>query len=194
MLIEDLETGGPIFGKFVRSLGDAAISSVLSAEQQGEDLEVMRFLDRVSGEDYDDLLEAAYAEDLFDVSDVDIPLMWVAELVNTCEQCLPLHGKIATEAEWLEMGFHPDTIHKGWRSSCHCTLLPVEMLDAAQKKELAAPLARIRQTDETGKISRRTVRSVAQQSLEKSIAAMEKAQNSEVGRRTLRQMGKANAE
>ena len=116
-----------------------------------------------------------------------LELTWVAELRNTCHLCLPLHAKTRTLAEWKQLGLHPDTIHPGnWLSVCHCRLVPGV---AAEAGEIVAPLVRVKQAM---KGSRKTIRAVAQQDLERARAAALAAQQSDEGRRVLRLLGEAN--
>lgn len=195
LLQEDLENEGPIFGKFMRSLRGAAAASVETAARQGE---VLGYLNRnrefnqdeidyiIDGADPDDLAEAAGNAD-------DEEVVYVAMLVNTCERCLPYHGTVMTRREWAERGIEPGpggTMHEGWDSECKCRFMPVEDLD---RPELMAPLKRVPKKDSEGrKISGRTVRDVSQIDVDKALAAVEKAKESEAGRRALRWMGKAN--
>jgi hypothetical protein len=57
-------------------------------------------------------------------------LMWQAMLVNTCPDCLPLHGQVDTRAGWVASGGVPNmrptvcTIH----GKCHCILLPENIM------------------------------------------------------------------
>ncbi len=190
-LIADVEEGGPIFGKFIRSLGGAAASSTLAAEDQGEDVARAYAEEMISLSEMEDILDDADPEDMETVAeglDQEQQYMWVATLVNTCDRCLPLHGTIMTLAEWDASGFSTETIHDGWDSECHCDLVPVD--EAPDRGELVAPLVRERVKTESGLLgSKRTQRLVAQKDLEKALNAVVKAKESEAGRRTLRLMG-----
>lgn len=197
MLLQDVEEGGPIFGKFLRSLTGAAESSVLAAERQGDvagtvasDAELQELLDLADR----GLVEDADPEALARIEDAvadRIDYTWVAMLVNTCPKCLPLHGSTRLLSEWEELGLHPDTIHEGWNSPCHCSLVPTS--EAAGRKDLIDPLTRERLKTETGlKASKKTQRAVAQADIAKAQNAVKQAANSLEGRRTLRLLGKVN--
>lgn len=197
-LIDDVENGGPLFGKFIRSLQGASASSVLAAERQGEDVSRARYNDLISMSEMDDILDDADPERLEEISeqlnDLDDRRLytWIAELVNTCERCLPLHGLTLTKQEWDSRGFNPETIHEGWDSECHCELLEEELVEA-NRSELVSPLVRERVSSKTGlEGSKRTQRAVTQKDIDKALAAVERAKDSKVGRRTLRLMGQAN--
>jgi hypothetical protein len=196
-LIQDVEEGGPIFGKFLRSLKGAAVSSTMAAEAQGEAAAQAFAEELISLTELEDVMESADPDELAEIADeLDdlVPYIWIAELVNTCERCLPLHGTVLPLADWAESGWDPATIHDGWESECHCTLLPADMAPES-RKELVAPLVRERVKSETGlKGSKKTQRLVAQQDLDKSIRAVEQAKTNLEGRRTLRLMGQVNEE
>lgn len=201
-LLEDLETDGPIFGAFFRSLEGAATSSVMAAERQGAyiaqldgDAELRRLL---SLGDMEDVIDNADPEDLDAIeraTEDRIVERWVATMTKTCHRCLPLHGKVMTRAQWKETGFLPETIHDGWNSVCQCRLIPYD--EAGGHEDLVAPLLRVAKTvkDERGAvISKRTARAVTQLDLEKSISARDEAMKSETGRRTLRVLGESQGE
>jgi len=192
-MLEDLTTGGPIFGKFVRSLEGAAGSAALAAVSQGEAAALAYAEELISLAEMDDILESADAEELDALGkqlDPAESLIWVATLKNTCHRCLPLHGKIASRQWWEEQGLSPESIHDGWASPCYCNLIPVGELDAMEE---TAPLVRERVESATGlRGSKRTQRAVAQRDIERARAAVEKAMDSEEGRRTLRLMGQVN--
>ena len=198
-LLTDLETGGPIFGKFIRSITGSAQSSVITATRQGEILgqviedDALRERLGVQGDELEEAFQSAdpdAAEEL-EIASQDLVLLTnVAELRNTCPECLPLHGKTLTRREWRESGLLPEDRHQGWTSACHCRLIPNEV--AENRKELIDPLVRERIESPTGlKANKRTARSVTQRSLEKSQAAIIKASESARGRRTLRLLGQA---
>ena len=195
-LVADVEEGGPIFGKFIRSLSGAAATSVLASERQGADVARARAEDLISMSEMDDILDDADAEEMDDIGDrlEDSALwIWIAELVRTCERCLPLHGKIMTAQEWNESGYDPETMHEGWDEPCHCEWQPMDELSPDDLKELKAPLIRERVKTDTGLMgSKRTQRLVAQADLDKATAAVTKATESLEGRRTLRLMGQVN--
>jgi hypothetical protein len=189
-LLQDLEEGGPIFGKFFRSLGGAARSATAAAMRQGEfagDVERFTGLANTVGSIID-TADPASLQQLEDELGDSVALTWVAELVNTCHRCLPLHGTTRTLAQWQELGLHPETIHADWNSECKCRLIRSEQ--AASQSDLVAPLKRNKVKSPTGlKGSRRTARAVSQVDLEKSIAARNEALESIEGRRTLRLLG-----
>ena len=189
-LLQDLEEGGPIFGKFFRSLGGAARGATAAAMRQGEfagDVERFTGLASTVGS----IIDTADPELLGQLEDElgdRVPFTWVAELVNTCHRCLPLHGTTRTLAQWQELGLHPETIHADWNSECKCRLIRSDQ--AASQKDLVAPLKRNKVKSPTGlKGSRRTSRAVSQVDLDKSIAARDEAMKSLEGRRTLRLLG-----
>lgn len=198
-LIADLDSGGPIFGKFVRSMSGAAASATLAASKQGEAVARAYAEKLISLSEYDDILDAADPAEMEDVAGglaKTTLYMWVATSTNTCDRCLPLHGKILTMDEWaglrdelgLDYDADPETIHDGWDSFCHCHLTPTDEID--DPNEVTAPLVRQRLESATGlKGQKRTQRSVAQRDIEKAIAAVAKAQENLEGRRTLRLMG-----
>jgi hypothetical protein len=107
-LINDLTTEGPLFGKFLRNLTGASQAAALQAHRQGT-----RAGEMIGKTDLDDLLELNQLDigailDSGDPSELErldvitapeVALMWVAELINTCHLCLPLHGTIM--AAWL---------------------------------------------------------------------------------------------
>lgn len=196
-LIQDVEEGGPIFGKFLRSLRGAATSSVMAAESQGEAAAQAFAEELISLTELEDVMESADPDELAEIADeLDdrAPYIWVAELVNTCERCLPLHGTVQPLAEWEASGFDPATIHDGWESECHCALVPADM-SPESRKELIAPLIRERMKSESGlKGSKKTQRLVTQQDLDRSIKAVDQAKANLEGRRTLRLMGQVNQE
>jgi hypothetical protein len=196
-LIRDVEEGGPIFGKFIRSLTGAATSSVMTAESQGEAAAQAYAEEMISLTELEDVIDDADPDELEDIVEKlsdDIELIWVATLVNTCDRCLPLHGTVMTRAEWAESGYDPSTIHDGWESECHCDLTEYDMTDD-DRKSLIAPLVRERVKSATGLPGVKTTqRLVAQKDLDRSMAAAERAKQSLEGRRTLRLMGQVNQE
>ena len=115
VLLEDLTTGGRIFGEFNRGLG----------------LDISGRLSQLSN-------EATQVE--LGVED-DTEMTWIAALVNTCPDCLPRHGQTDTLANW-ELAGKPGT---GWsvcRTNCQCQLLPAS--DVKNRPELKEPLQRKR--------------------------------------------------
>lgn len=195
-LEEDLENDGPIFGKFLRGLAGAAQSSVMTALRQGEAMgtidgnsELRRLVGLAGTEG--SLLEAMetanpeMAQALEDEFLDDIPHTSIAELINTCHVCLPLHGVTLTLGEWKARGLLPENRHQGWTSDCHCRLVPVGQ--AAGRRDLLAPLYRVK----LPKPSKKTRRAVAQADIEASMRARDKAMESIEGRRLMRLLGRS---
>ena len=188
-LLDDLHNEGPIFGKFLSNAVGAAESAAMAAKRVGT------FVGQLG----DDSEEAALAiasgdpEALQAIEDQnsDVPEVWICELVNTCHRCLPLHGVVLSRGDWNSKGLAPETIHSGWNSICHCERVREDL--AASRKSLLAPLIRVPLKTAKGlRGSRKTVMSVAQKDLEKSIKAIAEARQSIVGRRTLRLLGMSN--
>lgn len=197
-LEDDLANNGPIFGKFIRSLSDAAVSSVRSAEAAGAVVGGMDEADldealRLAGlDDEDFLIDEADPDVLDDFGDkaANQPLMWVSMLEKTCYRCLPLHGTIRTRGEWQAVGLHPTVMHDGWNSSCKCRLVPADDVD---RDTVMAPLSRVKAVGKDGRAIRgRTARQVAQIDPGKSINAVQEAQRTPEGRAILRRLGAAN--
>lgn len=200
-LMDDLVEGGPLFNKFLHSVVGAAESAVATAQRQGtliaESEDALRQLERFSdlGEEGINALlndPGAMAEAEFELAEV-VLATWVAELVNTCEYCLPLHGVSMPLSEWTERGLDPSTIHaeQGWNTPCHCQLVT----SAVVPQEIRAPLARVSLETKRGlEGNRRTARAVAQADIDRALAARDKALQSEKGRRTLRLLGQAKQE
>lgn len=196
LLIEDLETSGPVFGKFLRDIGVAASSSVRAAFDQGTSLgvidgsaELLRALSaagRVESlqkavEDGDPEAAEVLGEEFLD----HIEHRWVAVLVNTCPICLPLHGREMTLDQWRERGLVPgDTMHP----NCRCTLVPSHTVPS--RDDLLSPLRRAK-VDEPG--SRKTARRVSQADLDRAIEARDQALKTEAGRKVLARLGRVNA-
>jgi hypothetical protein len=199
LLMQDLANDGPLFGRFMRSLTGAAIATTTAAARQGEiAMTAMQYdkavADFVSINDLADVIEDGDPEALDAVEQEarELSLTWIAELVNTCHLCLPLHGRTLTLSEWEESGFHPSTIHasQGWTSPCYCRLIAAD--EASELGVDAQPLDRIK-TDGAPKGLRKTARGVAGKNLDKALEAVAKAQDSLDGRRIMRLLGKAGA-
>jgi len=195
MLERDLETNGPVFGKFMRSIGFASGSTAMTAVRQGEmvgamnaDAELQR-LTRLAGMEGSVLqaLETAdpeIAEQLeIDVMD-EVAHTWICTLRNTCNRCLPLHGKNMTLGEWKERGLVPELMHQGWDSDCHCRLMPTVIAEG--RTELVAPLKRVKVPG-----SKRTQRAIAQKDIDAALAARDAALKSDEGLRVLAMLGRA---
>ena len=97
-LLLDLETGGRIFGEFNR-----AVSATFAGS-------VNRFRDGAFDSVFGD----------------DVKYMWVAVLINTCEDCLDRHGQIKPMAEWEAEGL-PRTGATVCKENCKCILMPSEV-------------------------------------------------------------------
>lgn len=97
-LLEDLEIGGRIFGEF---------NKAVTATFKGS---VNRFRDGA--------FESVLGK--------DIDWMWVAVLINTCEDCLDRHGQIKSMAEWEKEGL-PRTGATVCKENCKCVLMPSEV-------------------------------------------------------------------
>jgi len=198
MMLDDLESGGPIFGKFIRSLSAAASSATQAASRQGAvlaSIDESMLTETLTLADVADAAMDADPEVIEEITSQTIqsePMTWVATMVNTCARCLPLHGKTKTMTEWDELGLNPDTIHEGWDSDCQCNLIPAK--EFGKNADLVAPLLRKKIVSPTGqKPTKRTVRAVLQEDVDKARDAVAKAMETERGRRTLSLLGKANA-
>lgn len=200
-LLDDLENDGPIFGKLKRSFLGAAEAPVMEAERQGSfagqlsGSAALRDIEQFNEMDIDALLDAADPDALAELEDIAAPvvrMIWVADLVNTCHRCLPLHGTALTAEEWRARGLHPSSIHAGWNSSCHCRLV-VEDIAAPSRKELMDPLVRnpVKPARKGLEVSRRSKRSVLQEDIDRARAAVAEASQSIEGRRMLRLLGKS---
>lgn len=208
MMMQDIESDGPLFGSFVRSLTGAAHGSVLAAERQGDALGVVRSrgqasMNRLLGlskqglkidspDSLNKVAQDADPEVLEHVEAQSAPLLkytWVASSGNVCHLCLPLHGTTMLMSEWNAQGMTPATIHPTeWTARCKCQLIPEE--EAGNRSDLVAPLVRKRVEGPSGiKGSKRTQRAISQKDIEKSLAARDKAIQTKEGRRTLRLMG-----
>lgn len=191
-LLEDLDSDGPIFGKFMRSLAGSASSSVLAAERQGviaghiqADEELSRLLELSDTEDAIASADPDALEDIADRAGTDQQeYTWAATLKNTCHRCLPLHGKTLTMAEWKSNGWLPEIMHEGWASDCQCHLIP-ERVASSFREELMSPLVR-------NKIpgSKKTTSGVSQVDVERARSSVSKAMESDAGRRIIEQLGR----
>lgn len=67
-------------------------------------------------------------------------MMWTAVFVNTCPDCLKLHGQVKTRANWDATGGGPNerdtvcTIH----GQCHCNLIPADTMPS--KDDMLDPI------------------------------------------------------
>ncbi len=194
-LMADLQDGGPIFGRFIQSLEGAAVKSTIAASNQGKYAAMAVERGLASPQDVESLIERGDSEGLERLEDETQDRMRqtsIAELIDTCDVCLPLHGKTMTHAEWREEGLLPEQRHEGWTSSCHCIL--VDEKDGA-RDDLKTPLVRNKLEGLKGrpKNVRATVRSIASNDSERAQIAVDKASRSIKGRRLLRLLGKRNA-
>lgn len=99
-LINDLETGGPFFGDFLRSV---------KATAQGN----MSRLRNIP---------------IFEENGLNAKYRWVAVLVNTCPDCMDRHGQVKTWEDWEDEGL-PQTgatiCEQRWGiGTCRCMLMP----------------------------------------------------------------------
>lgn len=197
MLIDDLENGGQIFGKFFRDLNIAGDMTISGAEQQASsaaeaanlDDDIRQFIEESErgGKTIAGLLREGDPGTLEDVEFLadDQELTWIATMRNTCSQCLPLHGKSMSRREWRELGLRPRGVHP----NCECDFVPTEL--AADQESLMAPLRRqIVPGQEKG--GRRTQRAVTQSDINSALAARDAAEQTPAGRRVLRLLGKMN--
>lgn len=196
MLTEDLETGGPIFGKFFRDLGMAGDMTISTAEQQGSsaaeaaslDDDIRAFIEESErdGRSAAELLREGDPEALEQVEILadDQELTWIATMRNTCSQCLPLHGKSLPRREWRERGLRP----RGMHPNCECDFVPTEL--AADRSDLLAPLKRAIVPGQV-KGGRRTQRAVTQADVDAALAARDAAEKTPEGRKILRLLGRA---
>lgn len=201
-LNQDLDNNGPIFGKFMRSLVGAAESAIVAAENQGAlagyAAEMAAMQELLSTEE----MLAAESADPAALESVEtkaaevMEMTWKATLVNTCHLCLPLHGKTMRLIEWQKRGFLPSEMHRTFgpnAAACKCQLIPAEI--GTRTTDKTAPLVRTKlEPPEGKKVSRKTQRATAQRDIDKAQAAIEKALQSETGRRTLRLMGQIDPE
>lgn len=195
-LLDDLETGGPIFGRFIRGMESAADAAVSTAVDQGNNAGMAHAEKLISRSELDIALDSGDPEDLAEIeaaTEDRLFVTWIATLTNTCHLCLPLHGVTLTRAEWKQRGLDPSTVHPGdWGSRCKCRFVLADEYKAA---EGMAPLRRVKLESATGiKGNKRTRRAIAQGDLDKALEARDKAMQSLQGRRTLRLMGVADRE
>lgn len=191
-------------GVVVNSLNglSSAIKSnpeILAGMESADEIEERLLRVAEGGDALEDIINRADPRELALVeraTEDSIELTSIAMLVNTCHICLPLHGISRTRAEWAEAGLLPSMRHPSdWGTSCKCRLVPRGEVDAFQGggNEVIAPLVREKVKSPTGlKTSKRTQRSIAQKSLDKSLEAVAAAQKTLEGRRTMRLMGKVN--
>lgn len=197
LLNQDLNSGGPIFGKFFRSLELAGESVLSIAEAQGsavvESLTIggdgLEELKQLAGADRAQLEELARngdpdAMEIIERSADDMEMTWICTLRKTCELCLPLHGKSLSKREWRERGLIPRAIH----INCECDWMPT--MWARDREDLNAPLVRnIEAGQEKG--GKRTIRGVTSSDVDRAVEAVNKAKQSEEGMRVLKLLGES---
>ncbi len=197
MLVDDLENGGQIFGKFFRDLNIAGDMTISGAEQQASsaseavnlDEDIRRFVEEADrgGRPLAELLrdgDPGALEQVEFLAD-DQELTWIATMRNTCPQCLPLHGKSLSRREWRERGLRPRGVHP----NCECDFVPTEL--AASQESLTAPLRR-QVVPGQARGGRRTQRAVTQSDIDAALAARDAAEQTPAGRRVLRLLGQVN--
>lgn len=206
LMLEDLETGGPLFGKFFRSLGSAATSSVKAAYSQGVSASTLIEIDKeiadaVAEFDLEDRLEEGDPEAFEQIEEMGgkIPHQWIAELRHTCYKCLPLHGKVTTLDDWRDKGLHPDTIHDGWNEPCHCQLLPLDWMRDEDKgiygsvRKEVGPLVRNKDIEGV-RGGKKTVRGITDADIARAQEAVAKAMQSDEGQKILAILGSSGGE
>lgn len=223
-LIEDLETGGPVFGPFLRSLEGAARGSVVSAYRQGSiagqikartagraALKRARALRRVEDPLAPQPTRGPKARDF--VPDIDRAIEDAdpeeLEAIERSADSVP-HRWVATMVNTchrcLPLHGHVNTL-AGWRESgfhpdtihdgwaSDCQCSLVAEDEDEGRAATLAPLLRTKIRDpKTGKSLGRTVRAVTQADITKALAARDAAMQSVEGRRTLRLIGESQGE
>jgi hypothetical protein len=115
----DFEGDGPVFGAFKNSVA-----------RQAE-----HFLNAAANQEVKTVL-------LDEFGDFDkLKARWVAMMVNTCSDCVDLHGQVKTYAEWQAEG-EPNVRNTPctYRSVCHCELIPEDTITEADAKALEKPI------------------------------------------------------
>jgi len=101
-LIDDLENGGKMFNEF---------RNVVKATAHGN---MMRISDAaIAGE-----------------NGVEVQYRWVAVFVNTCPDCMELHGEVKSWDEWESEGL-PRSGNTVCGDNCQCMLLPEDTTELA---------------------------------------------------------------
>lgn len=105
-LIDDLLNNGRIFSEFRNAVRATVIGSV----NRVRDSQIF----------IEEGVEAEYS--------------WIAILVNTCPDCLELHGQSKTYAEWEDFGL-PRTGITVCKENCRCMLIPskIAVIDPIQR-------------------------------------------------------------
>lgn len=120
ILVDDLETNGPIFGRFFRSIVSAGEVAVSLAEFQAA----------LTGDDAGgDPVQLEAGERSHDPDSAT----WVCVSHREMDRCMALHGVTKTRGEWTVLGLRPRLMH----SRCVCELVPPE-----QSEEFKSPLLR----------------------------------------------------
>lgn len=118
-LRKDFDEDGPIFG---------SLKSMVTQSFSG-------FLEDVADETKDSIFQEEYG------ALEQLPYMWVATLVNTCPDCLDLHGEVKSLAEWEEEGvpnIRPTVCTL--RSVCRCELVPMDSMGEEDKNSVIEPI------------------------------------------------------
>lgn len=213
-LVDDLENEGAIFGRFLAGLIGAAEGVALAAYRTGNiavqisTRTEITFVDALLGLGEDEAgvrldgsvspvgnTSAIHAFNLEAMQRDQTEYYWVAELRNTCFRCLPLHGVKMRLVDWHARGLHPDTIHTGWNSICHCSFVREDLVS---EEVLKSPLVRLQGAKLLGEGKgaqkfRHTIRTVLDSDIVKAQKAVLKARESEEGRRILRLSGQVAA-
>lgn len=207
-LIEDLQSGGPTFGPFLRGLGDAAEAAVDVAHRQGELVGMSIGQGELAGTTTQEAYEILYGKDankravakwtdeklekIARSIEDNTNVTWVALLVNSCPYCIALHGTTLSGSQWRQRDLAPDGVHQryGINAKCRCRFVPSDI--AESRASLVAPLKRV--AADGLKKSKKTVRGVTQVDPDKALDAVKKAQESPEGRKVLRLMGRVDAE
>jgi hypothetical protein len=119
-LKDDFDNDGPLFG---------SLKSRITQTFTG-------FIGDVADDVKDSVFEEEYGEDF-----LDQPYMWVATLINTCPDCIDLHGEIQSLTEWEEEGIpnvRPTVCT--FRGNCHCELVPMASMSEKDKKSVLEPI------------------------------------------------------
>lgn len=195
LLVEDLEEGGPLFGKFFRSIEMAGDMSIGVAESQASNVAEILDLDaeiaklaqdtRIDGRSVAELAREGDPQALELVEDTaeQQELTWICTLRRTCELCLPLHGVTLSREEWRDKGLRPRSIHP----RCECDWVPAEL--ARDRDDLIDPLVRNKVGEEKGGL--RTIRGVSSRDIERSQEAVAKAMKTKQGRKMIKLLGQS---
>jgi hypothetical protein len=100
-LLTDLNDGGRIFGEFRNSIRATAHGNMMRIRDASQ----------------------------FSNQGLDVKYQWVAVLINTCDDCLELHGEVKSYSEWEEDGL-PRAGHTVCGENCRCVLLPANVVSS----------------------------------------------------------------